>query len=141
MSKVITDGKDIEVIPKLFWLTSTHNYGAAYGIFSHQTTMLIIITFVMLIVMLIYNWFHKKKTIFYSLSLGLIIGGAIGNLYDRLFLGYVRDFVKFSFFNFCGTSLVLSIVAAPIRVPQTVHQGSLFSISSPALIGANIAYI
>jgi len=38
-----------------------------------------------------------------------------------------------SIFNFCETSLVLPIVAAPIRVPQTVHQGSLFSISSPAL--------
>ena len=100
VSKVVTDGINIEIISKLLWFSSTHNYGAAYGIFSHQTTMLIIITFVMLIVMLIYNWFHKKKSVFYCLSLGLIIGGAIGNLFDRLFLGYVRDFIKFSFFSF-----------------------------------------
>ena len=43
---------------------------------------------------------HKKKTIFYCVSLGLICGGAIGNLVDRIFLGYVRDFIKFSFFSF-----------------------------------------
>ncbi|MBO5884646.1 MAG: signal peptidase II, partial [Clostridia bacterium] len=83
-----------------FWLESSHNYGAAYGIFSGQTVLLIIVSIIMLGLIIAYNWFHKKKTILYCVSLGLICGGAIGNLIDRIFLGYVRDFIRFSFFNF-----------------------------------------
>lgn len=98
--KIITDGFKIDLISGFFWIESSHNYGAAYGIFSGQTVLLIIITIIMLGLIFAYNWFQKKKTIFYCVSLGLICGGAIGNLVDRIFLGYVRDFIKFSFFSF-----------------------------------------
>ena len=54
----------------------------------------------MILILLVYNFFKTKKTILYSVSYGLILGGAIGNLIDRVFLGYVRDFIKFSFFSF-----------------------------------------
>ena len=98
--KIITDGYDIVIIKGFFEFTSTQNTGAAYGIFAGQTTMLIVVSIIMLALIFVYNWFHKKKTIFYCISLGLICGGAVGNLIDRIFLGYVRDFIKFSFFNF-----------------------------------------
>ena len=101
LSKIFTDGKfGINIIGEFLKFNSTHNYGAAYGIFSGQGLGLIIVTSVILVVILIYNYFHKNKTILYSISAGLIIGGAIGNLIDRIFLGYVRDFIKFSIFNF-----------------------------------------
>lgn len=101
LSKIFTDGKfGINIIGEFLKFNSTHNYGAAYGIFSGQGIGLIIVTSVILVVILIYNYFHKNKTILYSISAGLIIGGAIGNLIDRIFLGYVRDFIKFSIFNF-----------------------------------------
>lgn len=98
--KIITDGFTVTIIPNFFWLESSHNYGAAYGIFSGQTILLIIISIIMLGLIFAYNWFHKKKTILYCVSLGLICGGAVGNLLDRIFLGYVRDFIRFSLFNF-----------------------------------------
>lgn len=98
--KIITDGYDIIIIKDFFEFSSTHNYGAAYGIFAGKTSLLIIVSVIMLVLILVYNWFNKNKSIFYSVSLGLICGGAIGNLIDRIFLGYVRDFIKFSFFNF-----------------------------------------
>ena len=98
--KIITDGYDVNIIPGFFWFSSSHNTGAAYGIFAGHTYMLIFITILMLILIFLFNWFHKKKSIFYCVSLGLICGGAIGNLIDRIFLGYVRDFIRFSFFNF-----------------------------------------
>lgn len=98
--KIITDGFDVTIIDGFFWFSSTHNTGAAYGIFAGKLTMLIVVTCVMLVLIFVYNWFHKNKSIFYCVSLGLICGGAIGNLIDRIFLGYVRDFIKFSFFNF-----------------------------------------
>ena len=100
LSKILTDGKDINIIENFFWFSSTHNQGAAYGIFSGHTTLLIVVSVIMLVLIFVYNLFHKKKTFFYSISLGLIVGGAIGNLIDRVFFGYVRDFIKFSFFSF-----------------------------------------
>lgn len=98
--KLITDGFETTVINGFFWISSTHNTGAAYGIFSGQTIMLITVSTIMILILLVYNYFKSSKSIFYCISLGLILGGAIGNLLDRIFLGYVRDFIKFSFFNF-----------------------------------------
>lgn len=98
--KIITDGFNVSIIPNFFWFESSHNYGAAYGIFSGQTILLIVVSILMLGGIFAYNWFHKKKTIFYCVSIGIICGGAVGNLIDRIFLGYVRDFIRFSFFSF-----------------------------------------
>ena len=98
--KIITDGFDITIIKGFFEFSSIHNTGAAYGILGGQTTLLIVVSFIMIALLIVYNYFHKNKNIFYCVSLGLILGGAIGNLIDRLFLGYVRDFIKFSFFSF-----------------------------------------
>lgn len=101
LSKIFTDGKyGINILGEFLKFNSTHNYGAAYGIFSGQGIGLVIVTSIVLVVILIYNYFKKNKTILYSISAGLIIGGAIGNLIDRIFLGYVRDFIKFSIFEF-----------------------------------------
>ena len=99
-TKIITDGFDIIVIDGFLWFSSIHNTGAAYGILSGQTTLLIVLSCVMIVLILLYNYFHKNKSIFYTITMGLILGGAIGNLIDRIFLGYVRDFIKFSFFSF-----------------------------------------
>ena len=98
--KIITDGYNIVIIPGFFEFSSTINTGAAYGIFAGKTTLLIVFSIIMLALIFVYNWFNKKKSIFYCIGLGLICGGAIGNLIDRIFLGGVRDFIKFSFFNF-----------------------------------------
>ncbi len=98
--KIITDGFDITIIEGFLWFSSIHNNGAAYGILGGQTVLLIVVSIIMIALILLYNYFHKNKSIYYSISLGLILGGAFGNLIDRIFLGYVRDFIKFSFFNF-----------------------------------------
>ena len=98
--KIITDGFDISVIPNFLDFNSTHNTGAAYSIFAGQVGWLIAISSVLIVAICVFNWFYKKKSIFYCVSMGMIIGGAVGNLIDRVFFGYVRDFIKFSFFSF-----------------------------------------
>lgn len=99
--KFLTDGSlTFNILGDFLVFDSVHNYGAAYSIFSGHTVGLIIVTFVILILLLVFNWFHKKKTIFYSWSMGLILSGAVGNLIDRIFFGYVRDFIKVKIFSF-----------------------------------------
>ena len=99
--KFLTDGSlTFNIFGDFLVFDSVHNYGAAYSIFSGHTLGLIIITVVILLALLVFNWFYKKKTLLYSWAMGLILSGAVGNLIDRIFFGYVRDFIKVKIFSF-----------------------------------------
>ena len=89
-----------KVINKFFYITNCHNTGAAFYIFSGNILFLILITFIVLY--LIYKTIINKKNISNKLifSYGLILGGILGNLFDRLFYGYVIDFLDFEIFNY-----------------------------------------
>lgn len=78
--------------------TNGGNTGAAWGIFSGQTLWLVVLSVVMIAALFAYNHFVKNKSVFYCLSFGFVIGGALGNLVDRIWLGYVRDFIFLDFF-------------------------------------------
>ena len=93
-------GEDIVVIPNFFIFTFVKNTGAAYGMFSGSVIPLIIISVLMIIAFIVYDVFNHSNDIFYVLGFSFIISGAIGNLIDRIFLGYVRDFISIKLFNF-----------------------------------------
>lgn len=99
-ARFLGEGKQINIITNVFSLQYTENTGAAYGIFSNSTTMLIVVSCLFLVLLLIYDLFNSTKNIWYNLGLSFIVGGAIGNLIDRIFLGYVRDFANFEIFKF-----------------------------------------
>ena len=92
------------------------NTGMAWGLFSNKTVGLIVVSLIMVIALLIFNHFVKNKNIFYCISFGFIIGGALGNMYDRIFLNYVRDFLYFDFlpnfpiFNFADSFLCVGAI-------------------------------
>jgi signal peptidase II len=84
----------IPLIKGVFSLTLIHNRGAAFGIFKNQLYFFIFIS--VIAVALIYSMLKNNKSgKLYSLSLSLVLGGALGNLLDRVFLGYVIDFLDF----------------------------------------------
>ena len=68
--------------------------------FSGSTVALIIISVIIIALLGVYVFASKTKNALFYVSLGLIVGGAVGNLIDRIFLGYVRDFIKLEFMNF-----------------------------------------
>ena len=78
--------------------TNGGNTGAAWGIFSGKTLTLAIVSVVFISLLFVFNHFIKNKNTFYCVAFGFIIGGAVGNLIDRLFLRYVRDFIFLDFF-------------------------------------------
>lgn len=89
----------ITVIKDFFNLTYVKNKGAAFGIFSSYTFIISIVS-VLILLYLLYELFKSKKSdTLSSISLSFIIGGLLGNLYDRVFLGCVRDFFDFTIFN------------------------------------------
>ena len=77
--------------------TNGGNDGAAWGMLSGKKLTLIIITCIMLVALFIFNYFVKDKNTLYCVSFAFIVGGAIGNLIDRIWLGYVRDFIYLDF--------------------------------------------
>ncbi len=82
-------------------LTLVHNTGAAFSILQNSTNFLIIFSIIALILIVFYVIRNieniSKKAIF---SLSMLGAGVVGNLYERLFLGYVRDFFELKFFDF-----------------------------------------
>ena len=115
----------IQVINNFFSLTYVRNYGAAWSIFSGNRIFLIAIGIIALV--LIYKYLKKNKIIkkIEIITYGLLIGGIIGNLIDRIVYGYVIDFLdflllKYNFpvFNMADTFIV---VAAILMIADVVR--------------------
>lgn len=86
--------ESIKIINNFFYITNAHNEGAAWSILSGNTLILVIITFIS--IYLIHRYTKEYKGIFKY----ILYGGIIGNLIDRIFYGYVRDFIDFRIFNY-----------------------------------------
>ena len=99
-TKYLTTDKYLSIIDGFISIYSSKNTGGAWSIFSNHTLGLNKIKSIFIIFLIIFNYFFKKKNILFSISFGLILSGAVCNLYDRIFLGYVRDFIKLEFINF-----------------------------------------
>ena len=89
-----------KVINKFFYITNCHNTGAAFSIFSGNILFLILITLIVLYI--IYKTIKNKTNLskMMIISYSLLLGGILGNLFDRLFFGYVIDFLDFIIFNY-----------------------------------------
>lgn len=77
------------------WLMFQHvdNYGAAFGLFQNANTLFTVVAIVLSIGMLIYVRYLPSDGWFLRLLLGLMLGGALGNLVDRVTQGFVTDFI------------------------------------------------
>lgn len=92
--------ESIVLIKKVFSFTYIPNYGAAWGMLSEHRWVFMAVTSVALIIMPIILYRYRKVHFLFNLSLSLFIGGAIGNMIDRVFVGYVVDFLEFTFIDF-----------------------------------------
>jgi len=84
----------IPALGEYFVFEHVHNYGAAFGIFQNQGTLFIVVAVVVTIGILVYVRYLPTDAWLVRLLLGLMLGGAIGNVIDRINQGYVTDFVK-----------------------------------------------
>lgn len=90
---------DITIIKNYMDLSYLENRGAAFGILQNQRIFLAIITLLFIIGVVIFMLKFKPKSLFFKISIMLIISGACGNLYDRLIYGYVVDFILIHYKN------------------------------------------
>ena len=94
ITNILKLGESIKIIDNFFYITYVQNKGAAWSILEDKRILLLIIT---VIVLFLINKFMNKEQLdkLESLSYGIIIGGIVGNLVDRIFRGYVIDFLDY----------------------------------------------
>lgn len=82
-------------------ITRVYNTGAAFGILQGMTSFLLIFSLLVIIFLIIYMLKnHEKLNTLQTLAIAMILGGTAGNFFDRLFYGYVVDFIKLNFIDF-----------------------------------------
>lgn len=94
-------------------LTYATNTGAAFSILQNQTIILGIIGIIAFIGMSYYAYTLKNPSLFVLLCLGVLLGGIIGNTYDRLFHGFVIDFIDLHYwpvFNIADSATILGVI-------------------------------
>lgn len=85
----------VPLIQNVFHFTYVENRGAAFGILQNQRWLFIVLTVVISAVIVYYLFTRRQESIVLTIALSMILGGAIGNLIDRLRLGYVVDMLHF----------------------------------------------
>ncbi|MBD3361899.1 signal peptidase II [Candidatus Woesearchaeota archaeon] len=91
------------------------NYGIGFGLFDLPEIRFVLIMVIVLIIIGIVYYYCRDKTngVFFIISLALILGGALGNLTDRIMYGFVIDFVDFGFwpaFNIADSAITVGVV-------------------------------
>ena len=94
----IPAGTSMELIPNFLFIVNVKNTGAAFGMFQGYTGILTVISFVAIVLIIILKLILNLDYGFYNVVLGFILGGAMGNLVDRFFVGEVTDFISFTIF-------------------------------------------
>ena len=100
----------LEVIPNVFHLTLVLNRGAAFGILQGGTVLFIVLTLLAAALIIVHTFRSSAISLPVASSLGLILGGAAGNLVDRVRFGYVIDFLDFRVwpvFNIADSAITL----------------------------------
>ncbi len=103
----------VNVLGDVFKLTYVENRGVAFGMFQGMQWIFVILTVALLGLLIFYMFRKRPEGKFFYITAGLIIGGGIGNLIDRIFYGYVIDYLSLSFFppvcNFADYCITIGV--------------------------------
>jgi signal peptidase II len=112
----LRDQRSVPVVDDILRLTYVQNRGAAFGLLQDQTTFFVLVGIVVIGVIAASYRYLPRSGFLLHLALGLQLGGAIGNLIDRVRQGYVVDFVDFGYranwwpvFNVADSAIVVGV--------------------------------
>ncbi len=119
----ILENTKIETLLPFLTFTNIKNFGAALGILTNGRYILIAVTLLIMTYFIYLIFIKKIRSRLFLAASSLIIGGGIGNLIDRLVLGYVVDYISLSFFppvcNFADYSITAGIVLLAVFVMKS----------------------
>lgn len=111
----LAPAESIPVIPGIFHLTHVRNPGAAFGLFLNQRVFLVAITAAVIVFVILYA--RRTPAPWTRFGLGLLLGGALGNMVDRITVGSVVDFIDLRIwpvFNAADSAIVVGAILAGI---------------------------
>lgn len=122
LNTIAKTGESISIIPNFLQLTYVENFGGAFGIFM---TRILLIGINLLIIFVVIKLLTNKKYDFDNkakLGFSLILAGGIGNLIDRIFRGYVIDYMditqilNYPVFNFADICIVIGVILIMVMI-------------------------
>lgn len=121
--KEMAIGERITVIENVLYLTSHRNTGAAFGILEGQMWFFYVVTIIVVVGIIYFMKKEASKSIIMGISLGLLLGGALGNFIDRIFRREVVDFIDtyifgydFAIFNVADSALCVGVALILIKM-------------------------
>ena len=114
LTKIWTVDVNVSIIPNFFSFYYTKNTGVAFSFLSGKSWIFIPISLCAVIGLLTLFVLTKRKNYLLTVGFSLVCAGAVGNLIDRIFLGFVRDFISFHFFpaifNFADVCITIGTI-------------------------------
>lgn len=128
ISKIVTLGNSIDIIKNFLRISYVKNTGAAFSILDGNTLLVTIIGIVIIIMIIWYLYKNKVNKMIDKIGYSLILGGSIGNLFDRVCYGYVRDFIdiqigeyNYPIFNLADSFIVIGVILLFISAWRDKH--------------------
>ena len=117
-------GMSIPVIQDVFHITFVLNPGAAFGILAHQRSFVIVMGIVIVILVGLFSPYIRRQCRIFRCGTALLLGGALGNLIDRVRFGHVIDFFDFRIwpvFNIADIAIVVGVAAIIYAILFKMH--------------------
>lgn len=108
--------KTINIIGDFLKLRYAENTGMAFSMLSDARWVFMSLSIVAILGMLFYLFFAKDQSTLYTVSVSIILSGGVGNMIDRIFLGYVVDFVNVKYFAVFNGADTLVCVGAGLLI-------------------------
>ena len=131
VSETIPLGTARPVIGEYVRIVHAQNTGAAFGLLPERTTLLSVLSVVAVLAIVYYYRQIASNSALVSATLGMQLGGAFGNLLDRIAQGYVVDFVdvgvgdvRFWAFNVADSSIVVGIILVTLALWYEEHRAA-----------------
>lgn len=105
--------RSIEIVPQLFSFTFVRNTGSAFGLFQGQSAILTVLASGAIVFLAGYYFRQARHDRLVAIALALQLGGAVGNVIDRVRYGYVVDFLdfpRFPTFNVADSAITVGVV-------------------------------
>jgi signal peptidase II len=126
----VSPGEVISVIGDLVRLVFSQNSGALFGLFRENAVLFGLVSLGVVGLIVLYHA-RSGRSLYLSIALGLLLGGALGNLTDRLRLGYVVDFVDIGIGGFRWYTFNVADAAISVAIVMLVAAALLPSLAGP----------
>jgi signal peptidase II len=118
-------GQSYPLIKDFLAITYVKNTGIAFGLFKNNNLFMILVISLIIIILLYFYNKEKNKVFSLKIAITMLISGAVGNLIDRIYYGFIVDYIDFSFwpaFNLADSLIVIGSITLAVYLIFQVEE-------------------